>query len=142
MIITFFGHSDFIKTSELEEKMLSVLSDLVSDEPAELFLGGYGGFDSFALECGKKYKKDHPNVRLVLVTPYLNRGFCNSADYDETVYPPIERTPPRFAISKRNQWMIEQADGVVAYVNRSLGGAAKALDLARRKNKIIFNIAK
>ena len=142
MIITFFGHSDFIKTSELEEKTLSVLSDLVSDEPAELFLGGYGEFDRFALECGKKYKMDHPNVRLVLVTPYLNREFCNSAYYDETIYPPIERTPPRFAISKRNQWMIERADGVVVYVNRSLGGAAKALDLARRKNKIIVNIAK
>jgi uncharacterized phage-like protein YoqJ len=141
MIIIFFGHSDFVKTSELEEKMMSVLQSLVADEPAELFFGGYGSFDRFALECGKKYKREHPNVKLSLVVPYLNREFDNSEGCDEIIYPPLEDTPPRFAISKRNQWMVEQADSIVAYVNRSVGGAFKALQYARRKNKPITNLA-
>ena len=35
----------------------------------------------------------------------------------ETIYPEgLEYTPRRFAISKRTQWMVQQSDYVIAYV--------------------------
>ena len=59
-------------------------------------------------------------------------------NYDETVYPPLESVPKRYAISRRNEWMVCESDGVVAYVMRGFGGAAKTLDYARRKKKAII----
>ena len=50
----------------------------------------------------------------------------------------MESVPPRFAISKRNQWMVEAADIVVAYVLHNWGGAAMTLQHAKRKKKEII----
>ena len=62
-------------------------------------------------------------------------GFC-----DTSIYPPIERVPLRFAISKRNEWMMENADLIIAYITHSYGGAYKSLRVAKRKKKKIINI--
>jgi len=62
-------------------------------------------------------------------------GLC-----DTSIYPPIENVPPKFAISKRNEWMMISADLIIAYVNRSYGGAYKSLQVAKRRKKKIINI--
>ena len=54
MTITFCGHSDFCKTYAYESKILEILEEAVGEEAAEIYLGGYGSFDSFAYECCKK----------------------------------------------------------------------------------------
>lgn len=43
--------------------------------------------------------------------------------YDDVVFPPIESVLFKFAISRRNEWMIDKADVVIAYVTHSFGGA-------------------
>ena len=45
MIITFCGHAQFRKTAEHEQKLLAFLKKTVGDQPAEMYLGGYGEFD-------------------------------------------------------------------------------------------------
>ena len=72
--------------------------------------------------------------------PKLN-NILDSDLYDSTIYPPIENTPMRYAISKRNEWMILNSDIVVAYVKRSYGGAYKTLQFAYRNQKKIINLA-
>ncbi|MBE6547872.1 MAG: hypothetical protein E7667_03205 [Ruminococcaceae bacterium] len=147
MIITFCGHSNFIPASELEQKMFSIFENEIGDTYAELYLGGYGNFDSFALSCGRHYKQAHPNVKLIFVTPYLSLSYqenhlkYNKLLYDEIIYPEIENAPPKFAISYRNKWMVEKADLVIAYVKNEQGGAYKTCRYAQRKNKRIFNLA-
>ena len=42
----------------------------------------------------------------------------------------------KFAISRRNEWMVDQADVVVAYVTHGWGGAAAV----ERKNKRIIRV--
>ena len=64
-----------------------------------------------------------------------NCGFC-----DTSIYPPIEQVPPRFAISKRNEWMMANADLIIAYVNHEYGGAYQSLRVAKRRKKKIINI--
>ena len=44
----------------------------------------------------------------------------------------------RFAISRRNEWMVRECDTIVAYVTHGWGGAAKTLEYARRKNKAVL----
>ena len=90
---------------------------------------------------------EYKNIQLIYVTPYLTLteqtkikqmqayGLC-----DASIYPPIENTPPRFAISKRNEWMMANSELIIAYVNRDYGGAYKALQVAKRGDKRIINI--
>ena len=101
------------------------------------YLGGYGQFDALAAAVVREKKERYPQIRSVLVLPYLDREFDASA-YDETVYPPLENVPRRYAISRRNEYMVDHADVVVAYVVYSFGGAGKTLKYAERKQKRII----
>ncbi len=85
-------------------------------------------------------KKKYPHIQSVLVLAYLNRE-VDMRYYDGTTFPPLENTPLRYAISKRNEWMAEQADTVIAYIAHDWGGAAQTLQFAKRKHKTIINIA-
>ena len=144
MIITFCGHADFQRTNEQEKLLLSFFEETIGDHAAKFYLGGYGAFDEFAYECCKKYKKTHLNVNLALVVPYFyfEKGKVNDRfeKYDEIIYPPIENKPVKFAIVYRNQYMIDEADLVVAHVKRNWGGAYRTLHYAKRKGKKIFNL--
>ena len=68
---------------------------------------------------------------------YLNRDI-DASRYDSTTYPPLEKVPPRYAIVKRNEWMVCESDVVISGVTHSWGGAAKTLEFAQRKKKVIF----
>ena len=146
MIITFFGHSQYSGSEEDERRILSFLSEKVGEQSAELYLGGYGGFDLFARACGKKYQQSHPNTRLVLITPYMTLDYqkhhleYEKGHYDAILYPALEHVPPKFAISHRNKWMIDKADAVVAYIRQGFGGAYQALRYAEKRQKEIFRI--
>lgn len=142
MIISFCGHADFVVTSDIEKQMMEILEKCIGESSAELLLGGYGAFDGFAYNCGVKYKKTHPQVKLFFVTPYMDRADNMGRTYDEIIYPPLENVPYRFAISHRNKWMMQKADIVIAYVVREHGGAFAALRQAKIFNKIIINLAK
>ena len=59
-----------------------------------------------------------------------------------TVYPEgLEAVPPRYAIDKRNRWMLQQSDVVVTYVTVPFGGAAKFKLLAEKTGRAVINIA-
>ena len=81
-------------------------------------------------------QRTHPEIEAVLVLAYPTRS-ADAGQYDATVYPPLERVPPRYAIARRNRWMAERADVTVAYVLHGWGGAAQALAHARRKSREI-----
>ena len=146
MIVTFFGHSQFLKSEEYERRMLAFLTETVGERTADLYLGGYGDFDEFAYDCCMKYKEKHPLVTLIFVFPYMtveyqknHLEYCKER-YDEIIYPDIEDKPLRFAISYRNKWMVEQADYIICGIDHDWGGAYKTYPHAQRKKKIIFNI--
>ena len=147
MIVTFCGHAQFSKSEEYEQKLLAFLEERVGNRPADMYLGGYGDFDSFAYDCCKKYKKNHPNISLVFVTPYLitdyqhNHSQYQETKFDSILYPEIEDKPKRYAITYRNKYMVEKADFVVAYITHEWGGAYKTYQYAKRKKKSIFHIS-
>ena len=109
MTVTFCGHSQFTETPKDEEKILSILEEIIIDRDVEFYLGGYGSFDAFAKKCCSKYKENHPNARLIFVTPYMDDDYLkNRLDYsrnpyDGILYPSLEGKPPKFAVSYRSQ---------------------------------------
>lgn len=63
----------------------------------------------------------------------MDKNESTLALFDSTLYPSIERTPRHFAIVKRNEWMINNADFLIAYVVYNWGGAYKTFEYAKRK---------
>ena len=148
MIITFAGHALISLTERIKETVKEQIQNHITQtEPVTCYLGGYGDFDAICAHACRELKREYSNIEVVYVMPRIspseqtkikemqNRGLC-----DTSIYPPIENTPPKFAISKRNEWMVTRADVIIAYVNRSYGGAYKSLQAAKRRKKKIINI--
>ena len=137
MIITFCGHSSVSDDDEVRQWLRTVLERFLLENEVIFCLGGDGAFDRLVASVVREKKKINPKIQSVLVIPYLNRSF-DDADFDYTIFPPLETVPPRYAISKRNTWMVDQADIVIAYVTHDWGGAAKMLNNAQVKKKPIL----
>jgi uncharacterized phage-like protein YoqJ len=137
MLVTFCGHSEVVQLDQVKCWLSEVVSQLIEEGAKTFYLGGYGGFDSLAATVVNEQEAAHPEIESVLVIPYLNMEWDHKR-YDSTVYPDLEHVPPRFVVSRRNQWMVAEADVVVAYVTHSWGGAAKTLEYARRKKKNVI----
>ena len=148
MIIGFAGHSLISSKEKVKEKVKEQIRKNIMDSMRITFyLGGYGEFDEICAEVCRELKREYSNVELVYVTPYITiseqakiKEMQSRSLYDASLYPPIENTPLKFAISKRNQWMMANVDLVIAYVSHSYGGAYKSLQTAKSKKKKIINI--
>ena len=61
--------------------------------------------------------------------------------YDEIYYPIDRNTHPKSAITKRNRWMMENSDLLIAYVEDGRkGGAMTALRYAEKLGVKIINL--
>ena len=138
MTVTFCGHSDTQDTPELRSWLQEAIREQVESGATLFLLGGYGSFDGIAASVVWELKKDYPEIESILVLPYLDRN-VDASKYDGTTYPPLENVPRRYAISKRNHWMVESADVVIANVKYGWGGAAQTLEYAMKKKKKIYN---
>ena len=104
MIITFCGHAHYRKSEADEHQILAFLEEKIGNKDADIYLGGYGGFDEFAYDCCKKYQKTHPNISLIFITPYMTVEYQRTnlkfleKKYDAIIYPEIENKPKRYAI--------------------------------------------
>jgi len=144
LIIAFCGHSEIPHREPLFDAVIAAITERAEGD-VTFYLGGYGDFDAVALLACKKYRETHPTSKLIFVTPYPSTEYLKNResylrDFDGTIYPEIESTLPRYAISKRNEWIAENADFLIAYVNYGWGGAAKMLRYAIRKKKNCLNL--
>ena len=146
MTITFCGHSDFLFSDDVRQQLKNILvSEIIKNPTCKFYLGGYGDFDSLCLRTLRELKKEFQDIELIFITPYLDKNYSKldfaKYHYDDVIFPPLESVPRKFAILKRNEWMVEEADLVIAYVMYSWGGATKTLEYANRKKKQIINLA-
>ena len=139
MRVTFCGHSQLYGDPEIENRLKNEIEELILKGADEFFLGGYGQFDNLCAKCLKTLKEIYPHIKSVLVIPYLEKSYPTFL-YDETLYPPLEDVPKRFAIVKRNEYMVEKSDVIISYVTRTYGGAYSTLNYAKRKKKTIINL--
>ncbi|MDD7457904.1 MAG: hypothetical protein PUK83_05720 [Clostridia bacterium] len=142
MIVAFFGHSNYVEGQNDEKNLINTLSEYAKNKKVEFYLGGYGNFDNFALRCCNKYKMINENATTIYVSPYLTaftKLTIAKENYDEIIYPPIEAVPQKYAITKRNEWIVSVADLIVFNVNYKFGGAYNAYLHAKRKGKLIVD---
>ena len=146
MIITFCGHSNCLFSDEEKEKLKQLLiKEIIKNPTCKFYLGGYGDFDSLCLRTLRELKKEFKSIELIFITPYIDKNYSKlefaKYHFDDVIFPPLESVPRKFAILKRNEWMVDEADLVIAYVKYSWGGAAKTLEYAKRRKVPIINIS-
>ena len=137
MTVTFCGHSKLNRTENYSQRLDMILPSLIEGGATTFYLGGYGAFDGLAAAAVRRQKEAYPQLELILVLAYLDRD-VDASRYDGTTYPPLEKVPRRYAIVKRNEWMVHESDVVISGVTHGWGGAAKTLELARKKKKVIL----
>lgn len=129
---TFFGHRDC--PDSIYPTLLDTIEGLILSNGVDRFYVGHQGhFDALALKALRELKKQHPEIAYHVVLAYLPQRPL-PYDPEETLYPEgLETVPPRFAISRRNDWMLDRAEYAITYVGVSFGGAAAAIQKARKK---------
>lgn len=146
-IVAFFGHRDVMVTGSLEHKLEEVVQHLILDGYREFWCCDQGNFDWVSRIVMRRMKKRYPDISLCCLCAYnpnryskLKQDFWFE-DFD-FIYPAeAAYGPQKFAILRRNKYIVEHADVFVCYVTRQSGGAYRALNLARQKGKRIFNLA-
>ncbi len=142
MTITFFGHRN--SPSSIRDTLKNILIDLIEHHQADLFyVGNQGSFDLMIYDLLKELKNQYPSIQYNVVFAYFpEESGQGRIDEEHTIYPDgLEMVPRKFAIDRRNHWMIEQSDTVITYVVRPFGGAAKFKEIAQRKKKRIIELS-
>ena len=149
-ICTFAGHAE-IEINEknlIKSRLKNEIVNLIENQGVTAFYnGGKGQFDLLCAECINELRNDYPFIKSYLILAYIpgkrsQFGIDFYKRFDDIIYPEIEKTPLKFAVIKRNKWVINKSDFLLAYVNHNWGGAYKTLEYAKRKKHIqIINIA-
>lgn len=145
--ITLFGHRDLNDHRKVEEGLTNILRKLLqTKEYIEIYIGRNGEFDVFSASVVKRVIKAYGNgnIGMTLVLPYPDKDIEYYYDYYDSVMIPecIGKTHPKGAITKRNKWMVEHADLLIAYVEPDRkGGALTTLKYAQKQGVEIINLA-
>ena len=137
MTCTFFGHRDC--TDDIIDSLKATIIDFIENKGVSTFLvGNNGNFDRLVIKALTKCKDTFPHIDYCVVLAYLPKNKC--FDY-HTIYPEgLENVPKKYAILKRNEWIIKNSDFVVAYITHPTGGAYKALKYAEKLDKTYINL--
>ena len=106
---TFFGHRDC--PSSIKEKLYEEIEQLISHHGVDTFyIGTQGSFDRMAYAVLKELRNKYPSIKVYRVLAYMPKNGAVSNDDGsgkDTILPEgIERVHARYAIVRRNNWMV------------------------------------
>ena len=143
MICSFIGHRNV--PQGIRETLHQTLCTLIECECVDCFyVGNQGDFDRLVYLELRELQKTYRHIQYRVVLAYYDpMGRKSEFSEGETLYPcGLEFVPHRYAISKRNRWLVEQSSFLVAYVKGEVGNAAGVLRMAEKRGVRVFNLAK
>ena len=142
--VCFIGHREIPDIRETEEKLQTVVEELIRQNYyVEFYVGRNGIFDVSVASAIKRAqnKCGHENNSLILVLPYSHKDIeYFKYYYDEVIFPVPPKTHFKAAIKKRNEWMADNSDMLIAYVSKESGGAYEMLKYAELQKTTIIKI--
>ena len=143
MTCAFFGHKE--SPDSIKPLLEEEIRKLIENEGYEEFLvGNQGRFDAMVYSTLKRLQSEYPAIRFYVVLAYMpgRNTEYTTIDYTDTIFPEgLETVPRRFAISRRNKWIVDNSNAVICYVSHTWGGAYQAVILAEKRNLSIINLA-
>ena len=104
-------------------KNASIKSKTNGQPQIEFYLGGYGNFDKIAKKICLKFKQINKNEKICFITPYKDENYLKKHRhiYDEIIFPDISKTPKKYAIYKRNLWIVKKKRILLLHISITLG---------------------
>ncbi len=138
----FFGHRHLLDEDFIRKKIIEAVITLITyEDVTHFFVGEHGTFDKIAWSAVQEVKEDFPGIQIILVTSYPTQPYPTAGYYDDIIRPVPGNQSSRFAILCRNDWVVQHCTHLIGYVNRSPGGAYRAMKQAANQGKIIVNLA-
>ena len=146
--VSFFGHRELPNMFALEDKLMTILREIINThEYVEFLVGMDGDFDQLCSSCIRRAIADYAwgNASLILVLPYERADYRNNKESFEQYYDEVEicyeasQAHPKGAIFERNKQMADRSDLVICAVERD-GGAAMAAKYAEQQGKKVINL--
>lgn len=141
MTCCFFGHR--MTPPEVEPRLEATVEALIQEGADNFYVGNQGNFDRMARRVLTRLQARH-TFRFAVVLAYMpgkREEFPPLHPYETLLPDGLESVPPRYAICKRNDWMVAQADAVIAYVTDYTGGAGRSVRMAQRRRLRVINLA-
>ena len=139
MTCCFIGHKE--PDRAVFPSLLFKIDELIEKNGVDNFyIGNNGWFDRTCFNIVRLNQRDlNPHIKYNVVLAYYPDGIKGYED--NTIYPEgLELVPKRYAIKKRNEWMIDNSDYVVCHVTNTFSNAHKFREYAIRKNKIVIDV--
>ena len=107
----------------------------------KFYVGTNGNFDKMVYRILKVLENEY-QIEVNVVLAYLNFKTENVYfDIADTIFPDIlEKTPFRFAINRRNEYMIKNSHYIICCVDNTLTNSYKYIEIALRNKLKIINI--
>lgn len=144
----FAGHREV--PSYLWEEVIAAVEKLIETSDCINFYSGcMGDFDKLCEQVVREVKKRHPekSIRLCWVLPSYHyvpnqsyKRYLDSLFDDIFVCEASDGAHYKAMIGKRNRWMVEQSEFMIAYVMNESGGAYSSLKYAQKRNLNIIRI--
>ena len=136
----FFGHREV--THNIKPKLTEIIEKLITEDGVtEFYVGHQGHFDGMVYSVLKELKAKYTQIRYTVVLASMPDEHIKELYGEETLFPDgMETVPKRFAISKRNDWMIQQSGYAVCYVHIITGGASKFREKAEKKGIKVIDV--
>ena len=136
----FFGHREV--THNIRPKLTAIIEKLITEDGVtEFYVGHQGQFDNMVYSVLKELKAKYPQIRYTVVLAYMPDEHIEEVYGEDTLFPDgMESVPKKYAISKRNNWMIQQSGFAVCYVQKITGGAAKFREKCIKKKLRVIDI--
>ena len=134
------GHCDCPET--VIRDLHDTVKNLILREGIDVFyVGTHGSFDRFSYGVLCQLEKKYA-IKINVVLAYLKN---KEAYYDckKTIFPNIlEKTPPQYAIIKRNHYMIDNSECMICYIDNSHSNAYAYAMRAKKKGLKIINLGR
>lgn len=148
--VSFFGHREIERASEIEARLNILLHDLVAHKQyVEFLIGRDGEFDLLVASAIRRAVRSYVYgiVSLTLVLPYMKAEYCDNERSYLNYYDEVEicaesaEAHYKSAIQIRNRCMVDRSDMIVCCIQHNSGGAYKTMQYAIKQGKKIINIA-
>ena len=135
---TFIGHRNCDES--ICKRLYDAIEYLITEHNVTTFyVGTHGSFDCLTYKVLCDLEKSY-DIEVLVVLSYINTipSYCKSA---KTIFPcTVEKTPYKYAIIKRNQYMIEKSQFMICYINHTFSNTYNFVKQAINKKIYIVNL--
>lgn len=134
--VSFFGHRNIERGTEIESRLDKLLYDLITQrEYIDFLIGRDGEFDLLAAAAVKRavHSYGYGNTHFTLVLPYMKAEYRDNENEYLDYYDEVEicaesaEAHPKSAIRVRNRSIVDRSDLVICCIQHKSGGAYQTI---------------